>query len=544
MAVTEFTSTLFLGRTSELDVFQRITSQAASGEASSVILSGKRGIGKTELLKHLFNKLFNDRKDTIPFFYTIKTAFTSVNSFSEDYFSNFILQYLAFQGKVPSLINANIYSPEDLRDIANKSGAQWAADIIDEYMQIREGGDMLKLFSFVISVPYKSYLNTGIPVVVIIDDFHKIRKLSGLNSKNESKEIWTLFENSIDFRYTPHIFAGLRAELRKMFFEETSIGGRLEIVNLEGLSRHDSIELFRSLCRKYALSCEAEFSGFISLFGGNPFYIKTFIQSARQSVKTLTDDNFWEIYTREITEGKIHTYWTSILKTYIRRFELRKPSLKFFYHLRSNGVDDVFANLSEKISLQREDFDHIIDLLHTSDTIETGFSTIELSGDEIFNDVIRGLYYREIQKEPLDRIRDLIAGDRRRRMKLAEAPSFNITIPSTPKAELVAVKSLEHIAKHFNIPLETTGKLQVALVELFSDLHAKNGSPAKSYQVKFSLRENIFSMEIITSQRDFIMTDEDSIHIRSYFDDIRFERTMNGTRIILIKELKENFAAA
>ncbi|HDZ02315.1 MAG TPA: ATP-binding protein [Nitrospirae bacterium] len=544
MPLKEFTSTIFSGRSSELDVLQRIASQAASGDASSVILSGKRGIGKTELLKHLFNKLFNDQKDTTPFFYTIKTAFTSVNSFSKDYFCNFILQYLAFQGKAPSLINASIYSPEDLRDIANKSGAQWAVDIIDDYLQIREGGDMLKLFSFVISAPYKSYLNTGIPVVVIIDDFHKIRKLSELNSGNESKEIWTLFENSIDFRYTPHILAGLRAELRKMFFEETSIGVRLEILNLEGLSRHDSIELFRYLCEKYALSCEAEFSGFIGLFGGNPFYIKTIVQAARQSVKTITDDNFWEIYIREITEGKIYTYWTSILKAYIRRFDLIKPSLKFFYHLWSNSVDDVLANPSEKISLQREELDNIIELLHRSDTIEMGFSTIELSCDEIFNDVIKGLYYREIQKEPLDRIKDLIAGDRRRCIKLAEAPSFNITIPSTPKAELVAVKSLEHIAQYFNIPLETTGKLQVALVELFSGVHAKNGSSAKSYQVKCSLRENIFSMEVITSQRDFVMTDEDSIHIRSYFDDIRFESIMNGTRIILVKKLKENFAAA
>ncbi|HDH05889.1 MAG TPA: ATP-binding protein [Nitrospirae bacterium] len=544
MPLKEFTSNIFLGRNSELDVLQSIASQAASGDASSVILSGKRGVGKTELLKHLFNKLFNDQKDTIPVFYTIKTAFTSVNSFSKDYLSNFILQYLAFQGKAPSLINASIYSPEDLTDIANKSGTQWVVDIIDDYLRILEGGDAIKLFSFVISVPYKSYLNTGAPVIVIIDNFHKIRKLCEPDSKNESKEIWTLFENSIDFRYTPHILAGLRAELRKMFFEETSIGKRLEIVNLEGLSRHDSIELFRYFCKKYTLSCEAEFSGFIGLFGGNPFYIKAFIHAARQSVKTLTDDNFWEIYIREITEGKIYTYWISILRTYIRRFELIKPSLKLFYHLLSNGIDDVFANPSEKISLQREELDHIIELLHRSDTLETGFSAIELSGDEIFNDVIKGLYYREIQKEPLDRIKDLIAGDRRRRIRLAEAPSFDIMIPSTSKAEIVAVKSLQHIAQHFNIPSETTGKLQVALVELFSGVHAKNGSSARRYQVKVSLRENIFSMEVITSQKDFVMTDKDIIHIRTYLDDIRFESIMNGTRITLVKELKEDFTAA
>ena len=127
---------------------------------------------------------------------------------------------------------------------------------------------------------------------------------------------------------------------------------------------------------------------------------------------------------------------------------------------------------------------------------------------------------------------------------MAEAPSFDIMIPSTSKAEIVAVKSLQHIAQHFNIPSETTGKLQVALVELFSGVHAKNGSSARRYQVKVSLRENIFSMEVITSQKDFVMTDKDIIHIRTYLDDIRFESIMNGTRITLVKELKEDFTAA
>ena len=120
MPLREFTSKHFLGRSREIGILQDIASQAGSGDADSIILFGKKGIGKTELLKHLYNHLFNNQNDAIPFFYTIKPAFASVASFSEDYISVFILQSLAFLKKDPSLINAGFHSLDDLRSIADK----------------------------------------------------------------------------------------------------------------------------------------------------------------------------------------------------------------------------------------------------------------------------------------------------------------------------------------------------------------------------------------------------------------------------------------
>src|SRR5512143_1702893 len=48
----------FVDRREELDGLSARVLQADGGRARSVVLSGPRGIGKTELLRHLFGRLF------------------------------------------------------------------------------------------------------------------------------------------------------------------------------------------------------------------------------------------------------------------------------------------------------------------------------------------------------------------------------------------------------------------------------------------------------------------------------------------------------
>ena len=234
----------FLGRENELEVLARIASEAGAGEANSAFLSGKRGIGKTKLLNRLFHHLFEDQGDAVPFLYTVKSSFVSMENFSSDYLGSFILQGLAFRKKDLSMTGASIYSLEDLAELAKRSEAHWAVDLIKSYSHIKSGSDPVNLFLFAISAPYRSYRDTGRPVVVMIDDFHKIRKFCELNAKEDNKDFWTLYETSAGFPHTPHIFTGLEAELNGMFFEETSFGDQLEIINVPGLDRGDSLKLF------------------------------------------------------------------------------------------------------------------------------------------------------------------------------------------------------------------------------------------------------------------------------------------------------------
>jgi hypothetical protein len=56
------------------------------------------------------------------------------------------------------------------------------------------------------------------------------------------------------------------------------------------------------------------------------------------------------------------------------------------------------------------------------------------------------------------------------------------------------------------------------------------------------LKENIFSIEIMTSQEDLTVSDVDIGRIKAYLDDMKVERIMSGTKITLVKEIREDRA--
>jgi hypothetical protein len=49
---------------------------------------------------------------------------------------------------------------------------------------------------------------------------------------------------------------------------------------------------------------------------------------------------------------------------------------------------------------------------------------------------------------------------------------------------------------------------------------------------------------MITSQPDISVQSEENDNIRAYVDELKVEKVMNGTRITLLKEIKENLASA
>lgn len=532
----EFTLTELTGRELETGILRAIASQALSGEAESIMLSGARGTGKTELLRHLYVNLFNSGEELIPFLYSVKHAVDSVEDFTEDYLTKLILQMLSFISKNASLMRREVYALEELKDIAKKSDASWCSDIVDNYFSVRESGDRRKLFSFVISVPYQIYHNTGMPVVVFIDDFHRIEKLCERGDDDQGGALWTLFETSWTFGFTPHVLSGFRADMRRMFFEDTFLGEYIEMMDLKGLKRNDALELFKGLCGKYSLTYEEGAKTFIYHFDGNPFYIRSFIQAVRQTARHLTADKAREVYIREVTEGKLSVYWTSILKDAVRKPELRKSSLQMLFYLSEGSTYDL-VDLSEKLALNRENDPDVLGIFHNAGIVETGFSALEFSDDQVITDVIKGLYYREIEKEGTEKIREIILEEKHLEAEPVKTSSFYITIPSAPKAELVAVKSLEQVARHFKLPTETIGKLQVALVELISVVYGKDGSSGEEYQFAFSLKDNVFSAEVITPRADVDLSEEDSRRVRSYIDDIKVEEHEKGSKITLIKEV-------
>ena len=167
MLLKDFSAKNFLGRDGEFELLKDIASEARAGIACSIFLSGRRGVGKSEFMRHLYHYFFSQQNDAVPFYYSVRSAFVSLENFAREYLGSFLLQSLAFLKRDESMLYSGLYSLEDLQRIAGEMADPWAVHIIDTFFEISKSRDGAKLFSFAISTPYQSYTSTGLPVVVI-----------------------------------------------------------------------------------------------------------------------------------------------------------------------------------------------------------------------------------------------------------------------------------------------------------------------------------------------------------------------------------------
>jgi hypothetical protein len=201
----------YIGRQEELAALTKRVTVPQGDTAQSAVLSGPRGMGKTELLKQLFGRLFWRQKRVAPFYYTVNAALLSAEAFSRSYLTRFLCQRLAYQKKEQALLYLDGISLADASSLLEERGETWASEILSQYE--RSSGDPLDALRIALNAPYLSAMATGTSVVVLIDEFHRLKGLH--RGGVPEPQLAALFEEPMSSGKTPHIITGNAPELQE-----------------------------------------------------------------------------------------------------------------------------------------------------------------------------------------------------------------------------------------------------------------------------------------------------------------------------------------
>ena len=172
--------------------------------------------------------------------------------------------------------------------------------------------------------------------------------------------------------------------------------------------------------------------------------------------------------------------------------------------------------------------------------------------DGVLRDFVILLYEREIEgRSPDDIMRRALAG---RSPAQAAAPSWDLSVPLAPRAELVIAESLEQIGKNLHIAEDTIGQLQLAVIEACINAieHTKGGDGRLAASIRAFPDRLEVSVE--SPGQEFVQAEtgeplvEDKVRegpargqgirlMKRFADAVRFERTPHGTRVVLVKNL-------
>jgi len=529
----------FVGRQDELSsLYQRVL-RAQTGSVQSAVLSGPQGIGKSELLKQLFGILFWKQDRVAPFYYAVNPALLSVASFSKTYLSQFLCQRLAFEKKEQSLLYRDGISIEGLSVLVENHEAVWAQDILEQYSQSSD--DPLTMLRIALEAPHRSTLATGIPVAVLIDEFHR---LLGLHiGGTPDPRMVSLFEVPMSSRKTPHLITGNVAEV-----QETPVSSGLERILVEPLGAEAASSKVLSLLR----ACDVEGTApplLMRRLGGNPFYIGSVINRTCRK-KNPVDQDFWNAYVQEIREGALALSWLSVLKTFFPDLAMRRTALAILQKIYHAGEPVSCQRLATSFSLTTNQAEAAAHALYLAGFIQGEFGVFRAVDDLVLRDIIDFVYMKEILAKPAH---DLEQEFLERIMPEKEgAVRYEMTLPMVKEAELIAAQCLDQLGKNLRLNQDAVGQLQIAVIEACINAMEHSKGTDNKIIVSMAVEGDSMEVSIESAGRDFIEQETGEPYgdrdvaktpgrgwgiklMKRFADDVRFERTARGTKILLVK---------
>jgi anti-sigma regulatory factor (Ser/Thr protein kinase) len=532
----------FLGRRDEVTDLTKRVLLARGGTAQSAVLSGHRGMGRTELLKQLFSRFFWRQDGVAPFFHTVNPALLSAQAFSRSYLTQFLCQRLAYQNKEQTLLYLDGISLADASSLAEDRGAAWASEILDQYE--RSSGDPVDALRLALNAPYRSALATGVPVVVLLDEFQRLKDIQ-LEGTPEPRLV-ALFEEPMSSGKTPHLITGNSPELQEM-----TVSSGLERIPLPPLGPESMSVKAQALLSAQGIEGAVP-SLLLRHLGGNPFFL-TCVVKAACAKHSPEDKDFWNAYIREIREGALFTSRSAILKSFFPDMTMRKSALAAAYMI-SHATEPLSSKrIAKSLGLTDIEARQTLQALYLAGFIRGEFGVLRAAEDRVVRDIIEGLYLKEIlaksaqqqEKHFLDTL-----------LPKQESSSvrYDMTIPMVGESELVVAQCLEQIGKNLHLDEEVIGQLQIAVIEACINAIEYGKGTDDTVRIAVAADRDRLSVSIDSAGPEFIMqeTGEPFTNqaaakassrgwgiklMKRFADEVTFERIPGGTRTVLIKKL-------
>jgi serine/threonine-protein kinase RsbW len=531
----------FVGKQEELDGLTKRIVLAHGSLARSAVLSGPRGMGKTELLKQLFGRLFWGQDRIAPFFYAANPAVLSAQAFSRTYLIRFLSHRLAYQKKEQALLYHNGMSIDDIATLAEERGATWAREILDRYE--RSATEPLDALRIALNAPHLSALATGTPVAVLIDEF---QLLNGITIEGiPDPKLVSLFEEPMASGKTPHLITGNAPEIQEM-----AVSRSLERIPVQPLGTESALSRARALLA--AQGAEGSVSPLLLFrLGGNPFYLACVVRTA-STKKVLDEKDFWNAYIREIMEGPLSRSWSAVLKGFFPDLEMRRAALATAFMICHTAEPLSCRRIAKSLGLTDAQASATAQTLYLAGLIRGEFGVFRATEDRVVRDIIEELYRKEILAQ---------TGHEREQHFLESllpqqenAVRFEMTIPMAKESELVVAQCLGQIGKNLQLNEDAIGQMQIAVIEACINAIEHSKGMDNKVRIVVSVERGRLEVSIESAGPEFIMQETGEpvgdqaaakasgrgwgVKLMNRFaDKVVFERTAQGTRTILIKEL-------
>ncbi len=325
--------------------------------------------GSSELLRHVFDRLFAEQEEIIPVYFTVKKSDGSAIQTARRFLREFLVQSVAFRRRNAFILDS---SPDinEIAELAEPADGPWIDRLIETAGEYGNEHETTRLRSF-LSSPLRAAAS-GAKVFVIVDELHETANLSDGN---------VFFEALTDvFGRTelPFIFCGNR----RFLYRRT----RFETMPLDRLSFADAGTLAESLAARYGVSINDQTRDLIAVqMRGEPAFMgQLFAAAAENGTHFDTFQQLETVYADEIFGGRISRHFDTIFDSLIPDVASQNQLIAMIADLLTGEINKASLEFWQAHSyLDDDEFRSVMSILNNLEIISAGSNSVEASPDNI-----------------------------------------------------------------------------------------------------------------------------------------------------------------
>ncbi len=195
---------LYVAREADERRFEQWLTYVPKGLAPSCALVGRANSGKSTFLQRFFNRLWQQRRNVVPFYFALPAARIWLPNLAEQFFRAFASQYLAFRVNKPDRVTQG-YDFNEIVQMAEAHQLNAMAEDARRLQQLAGGGRAEQMAELAFGAPHRYAVLYEMPVVVLLDQFQRLDHVvtGDANRQICDGQAATLFEPWLTSKHAP-----------------------------------------------------------------------------------------------------------------------------------------------------------------------------------------------------------------------------------------------------------------------------------------------------------------------------------------------------
>lgn len=381
----------FVNREAELS---RICS-LASGANRVALLVGAPRSGKSELLRKCYDRLFDARGDTVPFYYSFSRSSLDLECFAPDFAAQTLAQFNAFRAGDPKLLDA---ANEPLAAVARSATAEdylWARSVADSLARMSENGNALMMARLAASIPKSAGAHARLKPLLMIDNAHLLE-----GTAMRSVFLRRLAREAEESVAPTLVLTGLRRVITELITPDDEVFDRLDVIQFDSLDE-DSVERFirRQAESLGVATSDSSVELIVQQFNRDLFYTSAIVDAAarRGSLKSFMDVE--KAYAGEMMAGRIRQYLDALFREVVADSRSERAALEVAGFVLEAGARVPVQAVRERIA-EHSDADCLLKRLHSREFLDINRGFVRGPADPVTADYLRVKHRDEIAGAP------------------------------------------------------------------------------------------------------------------------------------------------